>query len=342
MGMERASAITPNDIISEADKLFTATQQTWFKPLDPLKEPVEPLEFIIDGFCARGMITMLGASPGAGKSILIQSLFSDHNNSFLNVKKGIKAVYLTGADSSETEIRRRARSLRINSGLYTVAMPDEMYCTATNELFMSDIMKGIKDHAVDALILDTVADFHEGSTYDAELVNKTMAIFRRFAKDTNVALVLITHTKKGSKMKAEYNVEDISDSRIWTSKSDFVFGIKSEYQDDSTNLIELQNLKSRSPRPLPALRASISYSDSIGLRIENTDRSFKSELEETNRDSRKLARISEAKRLQGEGKSVRDIAQFLGVAVGTAHKYLKADNDTVKGIHYDPDQFIND
>lgn len=337
MQADKIQPITPADFANEQAKLLQATKQTWFTLLNPLTEPVEPIDYLIDGFCARGMITVLGASPGAGKSILIQTLFSDHSNSFLTVKKGIKAVYLTGADSSETEIRRRARSIRTNNGLFTVEMPDELYCTASNEVFMSELKQGIQAHNVDALILDTVADFHEGSTYDAELVNTTMATFRRLVRDTNVSLILITHMKKGSKIKAKYDVEDVADSRVWTSKPDFVFAIKSEYQDDSTNLIELQDLKSRSPRPLPPIRASISYTEAAGLRISNTDRSFKAELDEFGKENKKFARISEAKRLKAEGKSVREIADALGVATGTAHKYLKADD----AEHPAPDQFIN-
>jgi len=331
--------ITADDILKEVESFHPIN---WFKPIDPLKAHVEPLEFIIDGFCAKGMITIIGASPGAGKSLVVQYLFSKHKNNMLKVKAGAKAIYLTGADSSETEIRRRAKSIRLNDGLFTVETPDEMYCTATNENFMAELKEHITKGGYDALIFDTIADYHEGSTYEAELVNKTMAILRRFAKDTNIALILITHTKKGSKMKPEYNVEDIADSRIWTSKSDFVFALKSEYQNDSTNLIELQNLKSRSPRPLKPLRASIYYSDINGLMIEQSNGSFKAELEATNRDNRKLARITEAKRLKDAGKTVREIAESLGVAVGTAQKYVKADQELVNDIHYDPDKFIND
>jgi RecA-family ATPase len=338
--METTSNLTPDDIISEVESLTDV--QRWFKPVNPLTEPVEELEFVVDGFCAKGMITIIGASPGAGKSILIQYLFSKHRNGLLAVTPGSKAIYLTGADSSETEIRRRSRSIKHNDGLYTVELPEDQYCTTTNETFMEYLKTQIIEGGFNAVVFDTVSDFHDGSTYEAELVNKSMSIFRRFAKETNVAMILITHTKKGSKIKAEYNVEDIADSRIFTSKSDFVFGVKSEYQDDSSNLIELQNLKSRSPRPLKKIRALVSYSTKTGLTIEQTERQFQAELESTNRDQRKNARITQAQKLKSEGKTVREIATSMGVAVGTASNYLKADINLVQGIHYNPDEYIND
>lgn len=330
----------PTKIIEQTE--YVDSEPDWFQPTNPLIEPVEPLDFVVDGFCAKGMITIIGASPGAGKSMLVQYLFSKHADNVLPVKKGVKALYLTGADSSETELRRRARSIRVNDGLFTVDTPENVYCVFTNDAFTQDFQQHIINGNFDVLVFDTVADYHEGSTYEAELVNKTMAIVRRFAKTTNCAIILITHTKKGSKIKTEYNVEDISDSRIFTSKSDFVFGIRSEYQNDSTNLIELQCLKSRSPRILPTIRASITYSKNSGLMIARTERPFKTEIESQNRDNRKNARITEAHRLKAEGKTVREIADTMGVAVGTAQGYLKADVDLVNTIHNAPNSFDND
>lgn len=72
----RTNTITPDDIINEVESLTDV--QKWFNPVNPLTEPVEELEFVIDGFCAKGMVTIIGASPGAGKSILLQYLFSKH------------------------------------------------------------------------------------------------------------------------------------------------------------------------------------------------------------------------------------------------------------------------
>jgi predicted ATP-dependent serine protease len=248
--------------------------------------------------------------------------------------KGTKVIYLTGADSDETEIRRRAKSIGHNDGLLTVEQPDEVYCVVTNDVFLDELKANIIEGKYDVLVLDTVADYHEGNTYEAELVNKSMARLRRFVKETNIAIILITHTKKGSKVKAEYNVEDIADSRIFTSKADFVFGIRSEYQSDGSNLIELQCLKSRAPRAMPFTRAEIAYSEGFGLQITRTERKFKAELEQSNEAQRKKSLILEAKRLHGEGNSMSQIADSLGIGKSTAHKYIKTDNG-IAGLDID-------
>jgi len=204
--------------------------------------------------------------------------------------------------------------------LFTVEQPDEMYCVVTNPDFLDSLKDNIGDY--DVLILDTIGDYHEGNTYESELVNKSMSAIRRFVKKTNVGVILITHTRKGSKVKIDYDVEDIADSRVFTSKSDFVFGIKSEYQNDGTNLIEIQYLKGRAPEAFPRIRAEIFYSKINGSVIQRTTRPFRSELDASNKQSQIQTRFIEVKRLKESGKTVRDIAKAIGVSNGTVQKIV--------------------
>lgn len=300
--------------------------KSWFIISDPLTAEVPPLEFIVDGYCAKGLITVIGGSAGSGKSLFNQILFQKRDNELLPTQKG-KAIYLTGADSSEIELRRRAKAIQKNSGLYTVQLPDNLYCVVTNETFMEELERQIIKQGIDVVIFDTLADFHEGNLYEAEKANITMQRFTRLARTANVAVILITHTRKGSKIKNEYNVEDISDSRVFGTKADFVFGVKSEYQKDGANLIELQCVKSRSAKPIAPLRAEINLNeDTKELKISLSDKLFPSELESQSKEEQKLYKISEAKRLKAEGKSTREIASILRIAVGTVSKYCNVQN----------------
>lgn len=304
-----------NELNIEAD--------TWFSISDPLKAPVPPLEFIVDGYCAKGLITVIGGSAGSGKSLFNQVLFQKRNSELLPTKKG-KAIYLTGADSSEYEIRRRAKAIKSNNGIYTAPLPETIYCVATNDKFMVELERQIQNRGFDVVIFDTIADFHEGNLYEAEKANITMQRFTRLARTANVAVVLITHTRKGSKIKSEYSIEDISDSRVFGTKADFVFGLKSEYKKDGSNLIELQCVKSRSSEPIPPLRAEISLnSETNELKINQSERLFIHELEAQSKEDKKLHKIKEVHKLKKEGKSTREIAELLGIAIGTVSKYGK-------------------
>ena len=309
--------------IPDGIDINTIPTNTWFSLSDPLKEPVPPLEFVIEGYCARGLITVIGGSAGSGKSLFNQVLFQKRNNELLPTKPG-KAIYFTGADSSEIELRRRAKAIKTNKGLFTVSLPENQYCVISNDVFLNEVDTHMMQGGFDAVIFDTIADFHEGNLYEAEKANHTMQLFTRLARSTNTAVILITHTRKGSKIKSKYNVEDISDSRIFTTKADFVFGLRSEYQTDKSNLIELQCIKSRSAEaPLP-LRASIHYDSFMSqLKISRTDRLFSEELESQSKEEQRRHKIAEVGALISAGQPVRDVAAALNISTGTVVNYKK-------------------
>jgi len=306
-----------------SDVPLIGEKETWFLPSDPFKESVPELEFIVDGYCAKGLITTIGGAAGSGKSLLNQILFQKRNNELLPTSKG-KAIYLTGADSSEFEIRRRAKAIKENNGLETVTLPEDQFCVATNEQFMIELTDQVIRYGADVVIFDTLADYHEGNLYEAELANKTMKGFTSLARTANVAVILITHTRKGSKIKTEYNVEDISDSRVFGTKADFVFGLKSEYQHDGSNLIELQCVKSRSAQPIRPLRAEI-YFNSINneLKIRKVDKLFSAELETQSKEEKRDYNIREVHRLKESGKSHSEIAEILTISKGSVANYAK-------------------
>jgi len=297
---------------------------TWFKPLNPFNAPVAPLEFIINGVAAKGMVTLLGGTAGSGKSILMQYLLQLRDSQpLIEVSRG-EGIFLTGLDSSETEIRRRAKSIGQGEGLYTVAIPDETVPFITNETFYEELEKQLIKMGADAIVFDTVADFHEGNLYDASEVNLTMSAFRRLASATGCAIILITHTRKSADSKRDYSINDIADSRIFATKSDFVFALKSEYQIDETNLIELRCLKSRSPKPKAPVRAKIEFNESRGrVLVTPTDKLFQIEENELDEQQRIENRRKEAARLKDEGKSLREIGELLNASHETIRKDLE-------------------
>jgi RecA-family ATPase len=307
------------ELKEEIDAHNSALEDGWFQMKDPLKEHVEPLDFLIEGFAARGMITLIGGSAGSGKSMLTQVLLSDHNNDLLKCPKPFRSVYLTGADSSETEIRRRSKSIGVNKGLSTVMLPHDRFCVITNEVFFDELKKYLIKKDIDCIVFDTLADFHNGNTYEAQLANITMSRFRILAESTGVSVIIITHTKKGSKIKTKYDVEDISDSRIFATKSDFVFALRSEYKGRS-NLIELQCLKSRSEKILPDIRMLIQNENGFGITL--SDERFTVEDKQHAQVQKRNEIVQKVKKLASEGHSQRNIADQLGISVGSVNNYV--------------------
>lgn len=294
-----------------------------FETFNPMEAPITDIQPVIHGFAARGKITLMGGSGGSGKSLLTQFLLQTRYNDLLQTEPG-QAVYLTGADSSEHEIRRRARSIGSGNGLVTMPLPDvEELAVATNEGFMEELADQLRAMDADAVVFDTLADFHAEELNNAIEANKTMTGFRRLAESANVAVILITHTKKGSKIKQRYDIEDVADSRVWGTKSDYVFAIKGEYQDDSTNLTELQCVKSRSEKPLQNVRAKIESDVFDSLNVVATDEPFTSELEHEQQQEQRETVKEKAVQLHESGNSYSDIARQLNRSKGWVAGVLK-------------------
>lgn len=233
-------------------------------------------------------------------------------------------IYLTGLDSSETELRRRATSIGKGNGLKTVQVPDEPLPFITNKTFFKDLKEKSIEYGIDAIVFDTLADFHQGSLYEAADANATMSSFRRLAEATDAAIILITHTRKSAEQKRRYTVNDIADSRIFGTKSDFVFAIKNEYKNDSSNLIELQCLKSRSPQSLADLRALICYNSSEKhVSFVASDRPFSSEQEDVEEQKQIQKRRKKAMALRNDGLTNREIANKLDVSHTTINNDIK-------------------
>lgn len=301
----------------EPDIRFTIT--------DPALATVEPLEFVIDGMAARGLITVIAGPPGSGKSFLTQFLLQTRSSNLVHVNPGV-AFYLTGADASENEVRHRARKI-IHYGhgnLLTAQLDDpDVLSAANNEAFMQSITLHLKQHNADAIIFDTIRDYYDGDSKEALVANKTMVAFRKLAEQARVAVILITHTRKSALERAELKVEDVADSRIFTSKADFVFGLQHEYRDeDQTSLVQIINLKTRSSRPIPRIRYLVKDVNGF-VNFERTDEPFKNESRAQRQQEETQERDRKVRELANQGRTQSEIADLTGVSRQTVNKILK-------------------
>lgn len=292
---------------------------------DPSTAPVEPLDFIIDGMAARRLISVFAGPPGSGKSFLTQYLLQTRSSTLVNVKPGI-ALYLTGADASESEVRNRAHKIFHSgqSGLYTIYVDEpDVLCLVSSHEFVNGLIHELIKHKVDAIVFDTIRDYYDGDSKEAQIANQTMVVFRRIAEQANVAVILITHTRKSASERNELKIDDVADSRIFTSKADFVFGLQHEYrEEDRTSLVQIINLKTRSSRPIPRIRYLVKDIDGA-VHFEPTNQLFKNENKAMERKDETSQRNAEIARMAEEGMSHERIALQLGISRPTVAKVLK-------------------
>jgi archaellum biogenesis ATPase FlaH len=295
-----------------------------FALINPLELERPQRDWVLRGVAARGCLTILGGSPGSGKSMLVQYLLQRRRSQKLvsAVSEGM-ALYVAGFDASKDELVLRAHSLGGGKGLRILeVLEDPEYVPLMNRTqFVSDLVVECFRCGADAIVFDTVADFHEGDMNDAAKANRTMSAFRQLADRANVAVILITHTRKSTSGKTQLHVNDIADSRIYTSKADFCFGLVSEVTPEETTLVELQTLKARD-KPIAPLRFELRCEDDRIL-FERSNRAFSAVEAVTEQDRERNRQIQQVGELRSAGKTVRETAEILGLSVGAVSKYSR-------------------
>ena len=144
----------------------------------------DELNRVLGGGLVAGSIILVGGEPGIGKSTLLLQVA-------LNMK-GDRILYVSGEESNR-QLKMRADRLGIKN-------PD---CFILNETFTGDIFRHIGEIEPDLVVIDSIQTLYtnvlESSAGSISQIRETAAELQRFAKTTNIPVVLIGHiTKDGS------------------------------------------------------------------------------------------------------------------------------------------------
>ncbi len=141
------------------------------------------LDRVLGGGLVPGSLTLLGGEPGIGKSTLLLQIS-------LNLKQ--KTLYVSGEESQQ-QIKMRAQ--RIN--------PDPANCYILTETKTQNIFRQIEELQPEIVIIDSIqtlhSDYIESSAGSISQIRECTAELIKYAKETNVPVILIGHiTKEGS------------------------------------------------------------------------------------------------------------------------------------------------
>lgn len=175
-----------------------------------------PIEWLIHGLVARGAVTMVAGAPGAGKSLLTQSLGVTMAEALaaFNAMKGKATaeeaaatvrragfdvspgrVVVIDAENGEHIIQRRARSMGLSEDgaeNYVVMEADGFDLEAD----ASALRAVLEQEEADFLIVDSWMSLWGGSENSADAVKRCLNGLRELARDLNVGILLIHHTQK--------------------------------------------------------------------------------------------------------------------------------------------------
>lgn len=225
---------TPTTSIVIEKKYFTIDQ------LKSLK--AKEVDWIWEGYLAKGYITLLSGWPKAGKTTLLFQLIKAilGKQAFLELKTKLdgKILIITEENSQFYKIRVEEAGLSGNDVLILPGFEVDCY---TKEKVLEQIGLAINKEGASLIILDTLGEFwgvmEENS---APVVQEALKRFRTIAQLDNVALLLIHHLRKADGdygtahrgsgallgavdigLELKYTKDNVRNRRTITSKSRF-------------------------------------------------------------------------------------------------------------------------
>ena len=141
------------------------------------------LSRVLGGGIVPGSMILLGGEPGIGKSTLLLQI---------SLKLPYKTLYVSG-EESQKQIKMRAERITNNAN----------NCFILTETKTQNIFKQIQEIEPEIVIIDSIQTLHtdyiESSPGSISQIRECTAELIKFAKETNVPVILIGHiTKDGS------------------------------------------------------------------------------------------------------------------------------------------------
>jgi DNA repair protein RadA/Sms len=152
---------------------------------------------VLGGGLVTGSIVLIGGEPGIGKSTLLLQVA-------LNMS-GIKILYVSGEESHQ-QLKMRADRIGLNN-------PD---CYILNETFTGEVFRHIDELSPELIIIDSIqtlyTDIIDSSAGSISQIRETAAELQRFAKTTNIPVILIGHITKDGTLAGPKLLEHMVDT----------------------------------------------------------------------------------------------------------------------------------
>ncbi len=154
------------------------------------------LNRVLGGGIVPGSLILLGGEPGIGKSTLLLQI---------SLKLPFKTLYVSG-EESQKQIKMRAE--RIN--------PNSDNCLILTETKTQNIFRHILETEPDIVIIDSIQTLHtdyiESTAGSISQIRECTAELIKFAKETNVPVILIGHITKDGNIAGPKILEHMVDT----------------------------------------------------------------------------------------------------------------------------------
>jgi len=194
-----------------------------YPSLKDIAEDLPPIEWLWPGWIPRGMLTLLGAAPGSGKSFTVLDLSWRiiHNKGFPDgrpiPKPGANVLYVD-AEMVPQILNERATNYQIDRGKLYIMMPKagEMVDFAEG-IYRDQLIEMVASLQPDLVIVDSLSSIHSKGQNNVEDVRELLGFLTQVAVTFRVGLVLIHHIRKPGggdqqMLQRDLSMEDLSGS----------------------------------------------------------------------------------------------------------------------------------
>ena len=169
------------------------------EPLDEprIKMPSEELNRVLGGGLVAGSLTLIGGEPGIGKStLLLQNVLSIRNR---------KILYVSGEESASQLKLRADRLGKISENTFILCETD-----------LDNIFTQISNISPQLIIIDSIQTIAsasiESSAGSVSQVRECAALLLKYAKESNIPVILVGHINKDGAIAGPKVLEHIVDT----------------------------------------------------------------------------------------------------------------------------------
>jgi hypothetical protein len=206
------------------------------RSLDDIGPDLPPIEWVWKDHIPRGLLSILGASQGSGKSFvgLDFAYRIIHNKGFPDgtsiARPGANVIYVD-AESVPQIMRERANHYKLNQRKLfpMLADPDEMIDLGLQK-YQDRLTEMVAFLKPELIIIDSLSSVHTKGQNNVEDLRALVGYLIRLAGWSNCGLLLIHHIRKPSMgnrmMNVDFGMEDLSGSGYITQQARVVMSLR--------------------------------------------------------------------------------------------------------------------
>ncbi len=160
------------------------------------------LDLVLGGGIVQGSLTLIGGSPGVGKSTLLLKIAGNL------AREGKKVLYVSGEESS-SQIKLRAN--RVDSNYKDLFL--------LSEIRLDTIFKELEKHSFEVLVIDSIQTIYSEKISSApgsvSQVREITFELMRFGKAKNIATFIIGHITKDGTIAGPRVLEHMVDTVLY-------------------------------------------------------------------------------------------------------------------------------